>query len=70
LFVQKDISGLYLWHWQNIHSRRNKAKQSTLFEREYNLKYLGRIGNVFHTKDIEAAIEKGRKYNPDAIGSS
>ena len=34
-----------------------KAKQSPSFEREYNLKYLGRIGNVFHTKDIEAAIE-------------
>jgi hypothetical protein len=42
-----------------------QAKQSPSFEREYNLKYLGRIGNVFHTKDIEAAIEKGRKYNPD-----
>jgi hypothetical protein len=25
---------------------------------------------VFYTKDIEAAIEKGRKYNPDAICSS
>jgi len=24
---------------------------------------------VFHTKDIEAAIEKGRKYDPDVIGS-
>jgi hypothetical protein len=47
-----------------------KAKQSPSFEREYNLKYLGKIGNVFHTKDIEAAIEKGRKYNPDNIGSS
>jgi hypothetical protein len=44
-----------------------KAKQSSSFEREYNLKYLGKIGNVFHTKDIEAAIEKGRKYNPDVI---
>ena len=44
-----------------------KAKQSPSFEREYNLKYLGRIGNVFHTKDIESAIEKGRKYNPDAF---
>src|ERR671929_318371 len=42
-----------------------KAKQSPSFEREYNLKYLGKIRNVFHTKDIEAAIEKGRKYNPD-----
>src|SRR5919199_1677600 len=47
-----------------------KAKASPSFEREYNLKYLGKIGNVFHTKDIEAAIEKGRKYDPDAIGSS
>jgi hypothetical protein len=44
-----------------------KAKQSPSFEREYNLKYLGKIGNVFHTKDIEAAIEKGRKYDPDVI---
>jgi hypothetical protein len=43
----------------------DKAKASPSFEREYNLKYLGRIGNVFHTKDIEAAIEKGRIYNPD-----
>jgi hypothetical protein len=42
-----------------------RAKQSPSFEREYNLKYLGRIGNVFHTKDIEAAIEKGRKYDPN-----
>jgi hypothetical protein len=47
-----------------------KAKASPSFEREYNLKYLGKIGNVFHTKDIEAAIEKGRKYNPGIIGSS
>ena len=44
-----------------------KAKQSPAFEREYNLKYLGRIGNVFHTKDIEAAIEKGRKYDPAVV---
>src|ERR1051325_9425255 len=29
-----------------------KAKKSPSFEREYNLKYLGKIGNVFHTKDI------------------
>ncbi len=25
------------------------------------------MGNVFHSKDIEAAIEKGRKYNPDIL---
>ena len=40
-----------------------KAKQSPSFEREYNLKYLGRIGNVFRTKDIDAAMEKGHGYN-------
>src|ERR687885_566658 len=44
-----------------------RAKQSPSFEREYNLKYLGKVGNVFHTKDIEAVIEKGRKYDPDAF---
>jgi hypothetical protein len=32
------------------------AKASPSFEREYNLKYLGLIGNVFHVKDIEAAM--------------
>jgi hypothetical protein len=35
------------------------AKASPSFEREYNLKYLGLIGNVFHVKDIDAAIERG-----------
>jgi hypothetical protein len=44
-----------------------KKQRLLQVEREYNLKYLGRIGNVFHTKDIEAAIEKGRKYDPDAF---
>jgi hypothetical protein len=45
----------------------DKAKASPSFEREYNLKYLGLIGNVFHTKDIEAAIQKGTGYNPSEI---
>jgi hypothetical protein len=44
-----------------------KAKASPSFEREYNLKYLGLIGNVFHTKDIEAAIQKGTEYIPSEI---
>jgi hypothetical protein len=43
----------------------DKAKASPSFEREYNLKYLGLIGNVFHTKDIEATIQKGLSYSPD-----
>lgn len=33
-----------------------KAKQSPSFEREYNLKYVGVIGNVFHTQDIQGSI--------------
>jgi hypothetical protein len=44
-----------------------KAKSSPSFEREYNLKHLGLIGNVFHTKDIDAAIQRGREYYPDII---
>jgi hypothetical protein len=43
-----------------------KAKQSPEFEREYNLKYLGLIGNVFHTKDIDTAIEKG--FSQKSVG--
>ena len=45
------------------------AKASPSFEREYNLKYLGLIGNVFHTRDIEAAIEKGRIGPTDSSNS-
>ena len=33
-----------------------KTKASPSFEREYNLKYLGPIGNVFSPGDIDAAI--------------
>jgi len=42
-----------------------KARISPSFEREYNLQYLSGIGNVFHTKDIDAAIEKGKLYDPE-----
>jgi hypothetical protein len=40
------------------------AQKSPSFEREYNLKYLGKVGNVFHTLDIEAAVctqQEGRE---------
>ncbi|MGH9964951.1 MAG: hypothetical protein ACRD5E_09030, partial [Nitrososphaeraceae archaeon] len=44
------------------------AKMSPSFEREYNLKYLGIIGNVFHIEDIERAITKGETtVNPNEI---
>ena len=35
-----------------------KKKLEPEFEREYNLKYLGLVGNVFHTRDIENAINE------------
>ncbi len=41
-------------------------QQSKLSERLYNKPFgCGHVDIVFHTKDIEAAIEKGRKYDPD-----
>ena len=44
-----------------------KAKRSPSFEREYNLKYLGLIGNTFHTKDIDRAVLLGDSYSPDLV---
>jgi hypothetical protein len=35
-----------------------KAKASPSFEREYNLKYLGHVGNVFSPADIDAALQE------------
>ena len=48
----------YTYGLDRIYTREDieKAKSSPSFEREYNLKYLGKVGNVFHTLDIEAAI--------------
>jgi hypothetical protein len=55
----------YTYGLDRIYSREeiDAAKASPSFEREYNLKYLGLIGNVFHTRDIEAAMERGRNSN-------
>jgi hypothetical protein len=35
-----------------------RKKLEPEFEREYNLKYLGHVGNVFHIHDIEIAIKE------------
>ena len=37
------------------------AQKSPSFEREYNLKYLGKVGNVFHTLDIEATEQQAQE---------
>jgi hypothetical protein len=45
------------------------AKASPSFAREYDLKYLGLIGNVFHIKDIEAAIARGQLLLGNKVNS-
>jgi hypothetical protein len=65
--IYKRIFMDYAYGLDKIYAREEieKAKISPSFEREYNLKYLGGIGNVFHTKDIDLAIEKGKLYDPN-----
>jgi hypothetical protein len=64
--IYKRILLDYTYGLDKIYAKEeiDKAKISPSFEREYNLQYLGLIGNVFHTKDIDAAIEKGKLYDP------
>jgi hypothetical protein len=64
--IYKRILMDYTYGLDKIYTKEEieKAKVSPSFEREYNLQYLGGIGNVFHTKDIDAAIEKGKLYDP------
>jgi hypothetical protein len=51
----------YTYGLNKIYTIEEIEKVSPSFEREYNLQYLGGIGNVIHIKDIDAAIEKERK---------
>jgi hypothetical protein len=64
--IYKRLKLDYTYGLDKIYSRADiaKAKISPSFEREYNLLYLGLIGNVFHTEDINAAIELGNQYDP------
>jgi hypothetical protein len=44
-----------------------KARQSPSFKREYDLQFDGIIGNTFHVKDIDRAIQLGNKYDPNRV---
>lgn len=44
-----------------------KAKQSPGFQREYGLQYLGKIGNVFSSVQIDRAIELGEQFTLEKI---
>ena len=54
----------YTYGLDKIYTREEieKAKKSPSFGREYDLQYLGLIGNTFHTADFDRAIELGKKY--------
>jgi hypothetical protein len=56
----------YTYGLDKIYTREEieKAKQSPSFEREYNLKYLGLVGNLFRQDTIDKAEQLGLKY-PD-----
>jgi hypothetical protein len=44
----------------------NQNMKSPSFEREYNLKYLGEVGNIFHIHDVDYAVNTlGKFYNPN-----
>jgi hypothetical protein len=45
----------------------DRAKQSPGFGREYELQYLGRIGNVFNSLQIDRAIELGEQFKNIAV---
>ena len=57
----------YSYGLDKIYTREEikKAKANPSFEREYNLKYLGLIGNSFSQKDIDRAVLLGDNYDPD-----
>ena len=44
-----------------------QAKATPGFEREYNLKYLGKIGNVFTPYDIDKAVKLGEQLSVKAL---
>ena len=62
--IYKRLKMDYTYGINKIYSREEieKAKKSPSFGREYDLQYLGLIGNTFHTADIERAIALDKKY--------
>ena len=42
-----------------------KAKQSPGFEREYCLKYLGKIGNLFSPLQVDRVVQLGQQFSED-----
>ena len=62
--IYKRLKLDYTYGLNRIYTKEEieKAKKSPSFGREYDLQYLGLIGNTFHSQDIERAIQLGKKY--------
>ena len=56
--IYKSLKMDYTYGLDLIYSEEEiaKAKRSPSFVREYDLQYLGIVGNTFHTQDIYKAI--------------
>ena len=63
--IYKRLKMDYTYGLNKIYTKEeiDKAKKSPSFGREYDLQYLGLIGNTFHTADIERAITLGKKFS-------
>ena len=62
--IYKRLKMDYTYGLDRIYTKEeiDKAKKSPSFGREYDLQYLGLIGNTFHTQDIDRAIALGKKF--------
>ena len=74
--IENDVNSKYVklkfdyrYGLDKIYDRNfiESKKLEAEFEREYNLKYLGKIGNTFSYKDIDRAIELGNTYDADIV---
>jgi hypothetical protein len=61
--IYKRLKMDYTYGLDKIYTREEiaKAKKSPSFGREYDLQYLGLIGNTFHTQDVDRAIALGKR---------
>ena len=62
--IYKRLKMDYTYGLDRIYSKRrdSQGQEVSSFGREYDLQYLGLIGNTFHTADIERAIALGKKF--------
>jgi hypothetical protein len=62
--IYKRLKMDYTYGLDKIYTKEeiDKARQSPSFEREYNLKYLGTIGNIFNPSQIDRVIQLGEQY--------